>query len=269
MRLNRRGFIGMLSGAAAIRVSGMPIPSVEWRKEANGKRWFNMTDWDKCTNVVDDRKLLASLAKVPCYGGLDLAAVSDLTSFVLAWPIKDRVYVYPWFWLPADDLADRSKRDGVHYDVWSQQGFVELTPGNVTDWRFVVDRIKQLKRLFNIREIAFDRYGARDTVADLMEAGLEVVDTGQGYISMNAPSKALQELVLSRKLVHTGHPVLRWNVDCTTVDQDAAGNIKPVKPNRQKGSKRIDGVVALIMALSRVQAAVKVRKSNYSEIRTL
>ena len=194
-------------------------------------------------------RMLARLKRRPCYGGLDLAAVNDLTAFVLAWPVLDFVYLYPWFWIPADNLAERSRRDNVRYDVWAEQGLIELTPGNVTDWRYVTTRIKQLAEIFDIRQIGFDRYGARDTVSDLMEAGLDVADIGQGYVSMNAPARRLQQLVLSRHLVHTGHPVLRWNVDCTTVTQDPAGNIKPVKPDRQRGSKRIDGVVASIMAL--------------------
>lgn len=192
---------------------------------------------------------LARVKRRPCYGGLDLAAVSDLTSFVLAWPVRNFVYIYPWFWVPEDGLAERSARDNVRYDVWALRGLLELTPGSVTDWRYVTARIKQIAKVFDIRQIGFDRYGARDTVADLMEEGLRVSDIGQGYIGMSAPAKRLQELVLSRRLVHTKHPILRWNVDCTTVSQDPAGNIKPIKPNRLKSSKRIDGVVASIMAL--------------------
>lgn len=192
---------------------------------------------------------LERLKPYPCYGGLDLAAVSDLTAFVLVWPVDGLIYTYPWFWIPADELAERSRRDNVRYDLWANGGHIELTPGEVTDWRFVTARIKQLAREFKILQIGFDRHGARDTVADLMEVGIAVADTGQGYISMNAPCRRLEELVLSKKLVHSGHPVLRWNLDCTTTDQDAAGNIKLVKPNRQKGSKRIDGIVSLAMAI--------------------
>jgi phage terminase large subunit-like protein len=192
---------------------------------------------------------LSALKRRPCYGGLDLAAVNDLTAFVLAWPVRQFVFLYPWYWLPQDNLAERSRHDNVPYVQWAREGCLELTPGNVTDWRYVTARIKQLAETFDIRQIGFDRYGARDTVADLMEAGMDVADIGQGYVSMNAPARRLQELVLSRRLVHTGHPILRWNVDCTAVVQDPAGNIKPVKPDRMKGSKRIDGVVAAIMAI--------------------
>ena len=203
----------------------------------------------------NDEAFLAALKPHPCYGGLDLAAVSDLTAFALVWPIQNYVYVYVWPFMPEEGIAERVKRDNVPYDAWARQGYVELTPGPVTDWRFVCARIKSLAQTYDIREIGFDRFGARDTAGDLITEGIPVADVGQGYISMSAPAKRLQELVLSRKLVHSGHPVLRWNVDCCTIDQDAAGNIKPVKPNRLKGSKRIDLVVALVMAIGRASAA--------------
>jgi phage terminase large subunit-like protein len=191
------------------------------------------------------------LRQYRCYGGLDLAAVRDLTSFVLAWPVDEEVYVHPWFWIPEENLKERCQRDNVRYDLWARDGFIELTPGNVTDWRFVTERVKRLRELYDIAEIGFDRWGARDITQDLADAGLTVIDVGQGYASMNAPCRRLEELVMSRKLRHNGHPVLRWNIDCCSVSEDPSGNIKPVKPARLKSSKRIDGVVAMVIALSR------------------
>jgi phage terminase large subunit-like protein len=91
---------------------------------------------------------------------------------------------------------------------------------------------------------------------------------GQGYADMSAPSKRLQEAALSRNLVHDGHPVLRWNVDCCSVDSDPTGNIKPVKPQRGKSSKRIDGVVASVMAIGRAMGAVNQAPSIYENAAT-
>jgi phage terminase large subunit-like protein len=195
------------------------------------------------------RLYLEALRPYPCYGGLDLASVADLTSFVLVWPVEGLVYVYPWFWIPGDDIKGRSKRDAVRYDLWAEKGYIETTQGNVTDHIHVTDRICQLSRIFNIRQVGFDRHGATDTVRRLMDDSIDVVEVGQGFLSMSAPSKRLEALVLAGKLRHTGHPVLRWNSDCCTIVSDAAGNIKPVKPDRKKSSKRIDGVVAAVMAI--------------------
>jgi phage terminase large subunit-like protein len=222
-------------------------------------QWIPLHEWDACKGDVD----LEYLRRFPCYGGLDLAAVNDLTSFVLVWPIEDKYYVHPWFWIPDQGLRERSLRDNVRYDIWARDKHIELTPGNVTDWRYVTQRILQIADQFDIREVAFDRWGARDTIADLTEQGMTVHQHGQGYAEMNAPSKRLFGAVLSRKLIHDGHPVLRWNVDCCSVQSDPADNIKPVKPERGKSSKRIDGVVAAVMAIGR---AVGAEQQVYSDV---
>jgi phage terminase large subunit-like protein len=223
------------------------------------------------TRDVTGQRFLSRLRRRRCFGGLDLASVSDLTGFVLAWPVRNFVYLYPWSWIPEEGVAERSRRDNVQYDHWLSQGHMEATPGNVTDWRYVTERIKQLKSIFRIQQIGFDRYGARDTVAELIDAGLEVADVGQGYLGMSAGAKRLEELVLSRHLVHTGHPVLRWCIDCTAIAQDPAGNIKPEKPDTRKSSKRIDLTVATVMAIDCLMKAEKKKRSVYSTrgVRTL
>lgn len=196
---------------------------------------------------------LEKLRPYPCYGGLDLAAVSDLTGLVLAWPIDPFVYIYPWAWIPEHDIAGRSKRDGVRYDLWAEAGYIETTPGNVTDWAFCTDRIIQLRERFDIQCINIDPAYARDVNTRLIDAGLNMVEHRQGFLSMTAPAKRFESLVLSRRLVHTGHPVMRWCVDCTSIDRDAARNIKPVKP-KGDSNKRIDLTVAAVMAISGVMA---------------
>ena len=143
---------------------------MEWK--GNSRLTLNIRVDSLITRDVIGQQYLQYLKPYPCYGGLDLAAVNDLTAFVLVWPIKEELYVYPWFWIPDEDLAGRSKRDGVRYDMWSSDGYVELTSVSVTDWRYVTERIKQLAKVFKIHEVGFDQYGARDTVADLMDAGI-------------------------------------------------------------------------------------------------
>lgn len=212
--------------------------------EAN-EAWIPLIEWDQCGDEVP----LEDLESVPCFGGLDLGATRDLTSFVLVWPYEGKYFVKPWFYIPEEGLRERGQRDNVPYPLWAQQGHIRLTPGAVTDWRFVTAHIKELRGQFNIQAVAFDRAGARDTAADLKDDGLEVLDFGQGFMSMSPAAKRLEELVYARQLVHGGHPVLRWNCGCTTIANDPAGNIKPVKPSRLKDTKRIDGIVAACMAL--------------------
>jgi phage terminase large subunit-like protein len=221
--------------------------------------------------TVSGKQFLEQLRKYPCYAGLDLAAVTDLTAFVLAWEVNTTVYAYPWFFLPMDDIDERSKRDGVPYRQWWEQGYLHLTEGSVTDWRYVVTLVKEIAKEFKLREVAFDPYGARDVVRELADGGISCLDVSQSITSLTAPTKRLQELVLSKKLVHTGHPLLRWNFDCSSIYSDPNGNIKVFKPDRRKSSKHVDGVVALIMAISRLQNTEKKGPSVYLSrgVRTL
>lgn len=215
----------------------------QWTQQAT--TWLPMQQWDACGWDFDE----SLVAGVPCYGGVDLGSTSDLTSFSLVWPIGAEVYQRSWFWIPRDGIAERSHRDGVPYGQWAENGHVELTDGQITNWIHVTERIEQICRQYSVRQIAFDRYGARDFASRLQDGGLEVIDYGQGYVSMNAPCRRLEELVSERKLRHDGNPVLRWNADCAEVTSDPAGNIKIVKPKRLYSTKRVDGLVALAMSL--------------------
>lgn len=219
--------------------------------------WLPMDRWDACGEAPETVSL-ETLAGRECWGGLDLAATTDLTALVLIFPRgegEQRVIdILPRFWLPKEGIAERSKRDRVPYDLWASQGLITLTDGNVVDY----DRIRAdiagtggFAERFNIIEIARDRWNATQITTQLMGDGVHMVEFGQGYASMSAPSKELEKLVLSSGLNHGGNPVLRWMASVVTVEQDAAGNIKPVKPRRNETPARIDGIVALIMALGR------------------
>ena len=158
----------------------------------------------------------------------------------------------PFYWLPEDVIEHRTRRDHVPYAVWEKSGVFNTTEGNVVDYDFIVAFIAKLSQRFKIREIAYDRYGAEKIRRDLEELGAEngftVFPFGQGYISMSPPSKDLYQLVMEKKIRHASHPVLDWNMGNVIIDQDAAGNIKP---NKQKSTEKIDGVVALVMGLAR------------------
>jgi phage terminase large subunit-like protein len=207
--------------------------------------WIPVGEWDACGSP----ELPPELKDLPCWCGLDLGATRDLTALSMVWPRDGSYAAKVHFFLPGDDLAARSRRDGVNYDVWARQGWLTLTPGVVTDWQFVAGHIQNMAAEWRIEGIAFDRYGARDVAQTLKQAGLNVVEFGQGYISMSPPAKRLEELVFSRKIQHDGSPVLRWNVECCSITTDPAGNIKPVHPERHRDSRRIDGVTALVMGI--------------------
>ena len=186
-----------------------------------------------------------------CYSGLDLASTTDITSFVLVFSPEtgdERYVIAPWFWIPEDNLTLRVNRDRVPYDLWQQQGFLQTTEGNVVHYGVIEAFIEQLGERFDIREIAFDRWGAVQMSQNLEALGFTVVPFGQGFKGMSPPSKELMRLALEGKLAHGGRPVLSWMVDNIHVHTDPVGNIRP---DKQKSIEKINGVVATIMALDR------------------
>ena len=136
----------------------------------------------------------------------------------------------------------------VPYDVWQKQGFLQTTEGNVVHYGFIEKFIEELGEKYNIREIAFDRWGAVQMVQNLEGMGFTVVPFGQGFKDMSPPTKELMKLTLEKKIAHNGHPVMRWMADNIFIRTDPAGNIKA---DKEKSTEKIDGVIALIMALDR------------------
>ena len=206
-----------------------------------------MEKWDECKSDFDADFLKGRL----CYGGLDLSSTNDITSFVLVFPPTeedDNYYVLPYFWIPEENVDLRVRRDHVPYDTWQRQGFLQTTEGNVVHYGFIEQFIGRLGERFHIREIAFDRWGAVQMVQNLEGMGFTVVPFGQGFASMSPPTKELMKLVLEQRIAHGGHPVLRWNMDNIFIRTDPAGNIKA---DKQKSTEKIDGAIALIMALDR------------------
>ena len=223
----------------------------QWVKQS--VRWMPMEKWDKCAFTVN----LESLTGRVCYGGLDLSSTTDITAFVLVFPPEyegDKYIILPFFWIPEDNMDQRVKRDHVPYDVWEKQGFLHTTEGNVVHYGYIENFIEELGLKYNIREIAFDRWGAVQMTQNLENLGFTVVPFGQGFKDMSPPTKELMKLTLEEKLAHGGHPVLRWMMDNIFIRSDPAGNIKP---DKEKSTERIDGAVATIMALDRA-----IRKSG-------
>lgn len=141
----------------------------------------------------------------------------------------DKYIVLPYFWVPEDTLDLRVRRDHVPYDLWERKGYLQTTEGNVVHYGYIENFIESLGERFNIREIAFDRWGAVQMVQNLEGMGFTVVPFGQGFKDMSPPTKELMKLVLEQKIAHGGHPVLRWNMDNIFIRTDPAGNIVLVK----------------------------------------
>ena len=223
-------------------------------------RWMPMDHWDACDLRFNSIDLIGR----HCYGGLDLSSVNDLTSLVLVFPPISEGETWKalsHFFIPEDNITERARTDRVPYDMWRRAGYMTATPGNAIDYSFIRKYISGhmpgtkekwancIDNLYRVDEIAFDRWGAEKIATELAETdGINMVRYGQGYKDMSGPTKYLLSLVLRHEINFGKNPVLRWCADNMVIRVDAAENIKP---DKEKARERIDGVVALVMALGR------------------
>lgn len=213
-------------------------------------RWISPQAWDACAGTVD----VAALTGESCIGGLDMASTTDVAALVRYFPSEDGGpdAILPTFWLPEDTVAERSKRDRVPYDQWAREGLVIVTPGNVVDYDQVRRDIVNMHEQTPFRELAYDPWNLTQLATQLQGDGLTLVPFRQGFASMSPAAKELEKRLLGKSFAHGGNPILKWMAANTAVEQDPAGNIKPSK---RKSTERIDGIVALTMAIGRAMVA--------------
>lgn len=227
-------------------------------------RSIDIDEWDACSGLLPDEDYLDwedrvfGLAARSGYGGLDLASVRDLTAFVFiarteevdeeTGETTERYQALCRFFCPEDGIAERSKRDNVPYADWVRDGYLIATPGNVTDYDFVEAEILGLADRHTIGEIGFDRWNATQLATDLLAEGAAMIAVSQTHAGLAPAWRELGKAILERTIEHGGHPVLRWMAGNVEVETDPAGN---EKPSKRHSKERIDGMVALDMALGR------------------
>lgn len=225
---------------------------IQWTEQSI--RWIPMERWDACKGGFV-AALEEGLRGRKCWGGLDLASTADINALLLAFPLNENfMALLARFWVPEEQAKlRRSASATAQYDDWINAGLIKATPGNVTDYDVIRKDIVALGEIYNIREIAFDRWNATQLTAQLAGDGFTMVEFGQGFASMSGPSKDLERLFLDKRLMHGGHAVLRWMAANVAVRTDPAGNIKP---DRDKSSEKIDGIVAAVMGVGRAVAGM-------------
>ena len=211
------------------------------------KLWINLEQWRQCGGPLPAAEVLAALE---CWGGIDLSSKIDLTAFVLAFYDEDQDvwYLRVWFFMPGDDIGERSRKDRVPYDRWAEQGWITLTDGNVIDYEYIIATVLDAEEEYGLLELGFDPWNAEQTAIKLEQEGITMVRMRQGYATLSEPTKEFEKLVVGGSLRHGDNPVLTWMANNTMVVSDAAGNIKI---DKSKSIKRIDGVAAAIMAIGR------------------
>ena len=160
-------------------------------------------------------------------------------------------------------MQDRIRRDRVPYDKWCREGWINATPGDVIDYTTIKEQILRDSEAFNIVETGFDPWNATATTQELQDAGLVLVETRQGFRTMSPAAKQFEVALLDGKLNMGANPVMLWMAGNVEVLTDPAGNIKPVKPNKDSAA-RIDGIVSSIMALDRAKRQIVPEESVYN-----
>jgi phage terminase large subunit-like protein len=207
-------------------------------------KFFNMILWDGCGG---DWKRPPGDA--PCYAGLDMSARDDLTAFVAIWgDFASGFDVECAFWLPKDNILELEHRHGQPYRQWAQMGLITLVEGATIDESWVEARIVAISQRLQIKNLLTDMFNATRVATACQEKhGIPAQFLGQGFLSLNEPTKMLGSLVASGKLRHRGNPILRWMASNCVAKTDAAANIKLDKSKRKY---KIDGIAALVNALA-------------------
>jgi phage terminase large subunit-like protein len=170
----------------------------------------------------------------------------DTTAIVAVFPIRDNVWVIPWFWIPEDGAAQHEKMDRVPYRTWSERGHIRLTEGNVVDYDEVRSHLAWIMSTFNVRGVAVDPWNATQFTTQCLQSGWPIVEFGQNMRNLNDPSQELERLLIAEKVRHPANSVLDWQAGNVAIKRNADGLIKPVKP---KTAEKIDGIMAAIMAI--------------------
>lgn len=272
--MTRRELAGIVPGFLKLSaLQKLYTGAVNDPQQATEFKRFHLNIWGQAENrAIDMRQWAAcgtelrALVERPCYAGVDLSSTTDLTALALLFPSEDGSFDFlPFFWMPEDSIRERERRDKVPYSEWVRKGLIEATPGNVVDYRQVKKKLRWAREVFELKDVGFDPWNSRQVSVELIDEGFNCVEVSQGYRAISEPTKKLLELVTSGNCRHANHEVLRWNADCLAVRSDGNDNIRPSKPNRMTSSKRIDGMVAIIIALAR--AIVQTSKRSVYEDR--
>lgn len=226
----------------------------QWTQQAD--RWIDMALWDSQAGLVIEEELLGAV----CYGGLDVSSVSDFTSWTMAFPQPDGSVKFIYrYWCPESKVFDKRNKYASSYQVWVRNGHLIATPGNAIDKAFVKRQILEDFEKFNVTDVNVDAlFQGYDLAMELAQELGEnrIVPMRQGFLSYAAPMKDFEERILKRQIHHGGNPITRFCADNVVVVQDAAGNLKP---DKEKSSEKIDGIVTTIMSLDRLGRHKKIR----------
>jgi phage terminase large subunit-like protein len=211
-------------------------------------RAISMPVWEESAGELTGSELAGVLAGRECFGGLDLAATQDLAAYALVFPGAEGYDVIWRHFCPAPRLADLSRRTGGKAEVWVARGELVLTEGPVIDYERIRSSLNADRLVYDIREMAFDPWGAVQLAVELGDDGWVMVPFAQSARNMSASSAELLRLIAAGEFHHGHNAIVSWQAANAVTRQDGAGN---VKFDKARSSEKIDGIVAAVMGLDR------------------
>jgi phage terminase large subunit-like protein len=214
----------------------------QWTSQES--RWLQMEKWRACrfTDLPLD-------PAIPTFGGLDLSSNVDVTAWVMAQRVDNGWRVRAHYFIPEGRMREAEKRDRVPYSAWRRLGLVTATPGDAVDYDYIHERILSDADGLQLEAVGYDPWNAEATRIHLENHGVTMVKMRQGVATLSGPCKELERCVIEGVLDHGNDPVLAWMAENVQVKTDENGNIRPVKPDHAGSAKRIDGIVAAVMAI--------------------
>ena len=213
--------------------------------------WISKEVWDSGNNKID----VPSLAGQKCYIGLDLATTRDIAAYSLCFTYdiddNNNFILQQRFFMPAENIRERSREEKVPYELWAEQGYITLCPGDTINFDMIENSILDDSKLYEVVDISYDPWKAIEIVTHLTDEGFQMTGIRQSFSvgGLSEGTGLFEKAIYENKIIHGDNPVLNWMLSCTEVRTDGRDNYLPMKPDRRKNSKRIDGVVSSIMAL--------------------
>lgn len=200
------------------------------------------------------------------YMAIDLSSTTDLTAIAsLSEPDQNKIrYLIVDLFCPEATIEKRSKEDRVPYRYWRDAGYIISTPGEVCDYSIIESHAKHRYKDLNVKRVEFDKWNSTSTVNNLMEAGLEVSYFSQAISNMSFPTKQFERMIYEGTIKYQYNPVLEWMLSGCVIVQDANENVKVHKGQSNAHGKRVDGIIAAIMALG-ASLSLKEEQSKYSK----
>jgi phage terminase large subunit-like protein len=211
--------------------------------------WISADLWKENAGAESVEQMRESLKGRLCFGGLDLALVKDLSVLTLCFPpekIGEPIKYLKWAWCPEDNAYARLELDAVPYIEWSEKGYLELTPGNVTDFNYIEKKILELCEVYNIHSIGYDPYKSTHLVTNLLENSVTMEVFAQKPATMHPAISEFERLVISKQIAHGNDPLFAWCISNAVLSMSAQGNIRL---DREASADKIDAAVSAVMSL--------------------